>query len=365
MNFQLNKEVFLEKINIAVRFVATRISSLATLQGICLKGEKNILQIFSSNLNQYYHGKINTEIKNNFQIIIEPKKIIDFLNLLPKNEIILKIEENKVLITQDKIKGEFPVYKEKDFPFPPKLEEKTQKLKADFFKKNLPMVLFASSNDDSRPVLTGVNFVTDNEEMLIVSTDGFRLSLLKTKKEINFPSIIIPARFLSDLLNFIKKEEEIDFAFSEKEKMVQFIINDDVFYSRVIEGEFPPFEKVIPTQQNIIIEADKNEFLRNIKLVAIFSREHSNIVILKAKDNNLFFLPKTNTEEKEISIQEIKMQGEDIKIAFNYKFLLDLLTRLSAEEIIIELLRPDAPAVFKEKGNPNFLHIIMPIRIQE
>ncbi len=365
MIIQLEKNLLLEKINIAYRFTSSKISSINVLQGVCLKGEKNLFHIYSTNLNQYYHAVIKTEIKENFLIIIEPKKIIDFLSLVPQNKINLKIEENKILITQDQIRGEFPLYKEKDFPFPPVFEEKNQKIKTDFFKNNLPLVLFAASSDDSRPVLTGVNFVSSDEEILIVATDGFRLSLLKTKKEINFPSIIIPAKFLNDILSFIKNEKEIEFSFSKKEKMVQFKLGDDEFFSRVIEGEFPPFEKVIPNQKNTTIEADKNEFLRNTKLVSVFSRDYSNILLLKIKDNKIIFLPKTDNEEKEIAIQEAKTEGEEIKIAFNLKFLLDLLNHLSSEEIIIELLRSDSPAVFKEKNNPNFLHIIMPIRIQE
>ncbi|MGB9707177.1 MAG: DNA polymerase III subunit beta [Microgenomates group bacterium] len=362
---QLDKNIFLEKINIASRFVSTKISSLNIIQGVCLKGENNVLHIYSTNLNQYYHAVIEAEIKNSFLVVFEPKKVIDFLTLIPKNKINLQIEENKILITQDQIKGEFPLYKEKDFPFPPVIDKKDQRLKTDFLKNNLPLVLFATSNDDSRPVLTGVNFITSDEEILIVSTDGFRLSLLKTKKDINFPSIIVPANFLSDFLNLIKNEKEIGFSFSEKEKMIQFKLANDNFYTRIIEGDFPPFEKVIPTQKNTTIEVDRKEFLRNVRLVSVFSREFSNILVLKIKENKLVFFPKTDGEEKEITTQEAKIEGEEIKIAFNLKFLLDLLNHLSSDEIIIEFLRPDSPAVFKEKNNPNFLHIIMPIRIQE
>jgi DNA polymerase-3 subunit beta len=218
----------------------------------------------------------------------------------------------------------------------------------------------------ARPVLTGVNFLVENDQILMVSTDGFRLSLLKIKKEIDIPSFIVPASFLEEILNFIKKEKEVKFFYSTEEKMIKFQINDLEFYSRLIEGDFPPFEKVIPQKALITVEVEKDEFLRNIKLVAIFAREYSNVVILKIKKDKIIFQPKADSEEKEIAIQEAKIIGEEeIKVAFNYKFLLDLLNHLQGKDLLIELVRKDAPVVFKIKNNPDFLHIIMPVRTQE
>lgn len=365
MTINIQKELLLEKLNLASRFISSKISSISNLQGICLKGEKNFLNICATNLSQYYLSKIKIDNEKDFLIVIEPKKIIEFLSLLPTGKIELKIQEEKIVLTQKNIKGEFLILKEKDFPFPPEIKEKKQTIKTDFFKKNLPLVLFCASSDETRPVLTGVNFVVEDENIIIVSTDGFRLSMMKIKKDINLPSIIIPAKFLNDILFFLKNEEEVNFYYSNEEKMIVFETNENRFFSRLIEGEFPPFEKVIPSQINTTIIANKEEFLRNIKLVSVFSREFSNIVVLKTKNNNLIFQPKIDNQEKEVAIQEVKTKGEEIKIAFNFKFLLDFLSRLSSEEIIIELVRPDAPAVFKPSNEENFLHIIMPVRIQE
>lgn len=366
MKFVIQKDILLEKIILASRFIFSKISSITNLQGICLKGEKDTLNIYSTNLNQYYHGRIKTEIKDNFLIIIDPKKITEFLTLLPSGKVDLLIEKERLLLSQKNIKGEFFLFKEKEFPLPPAIKEKSQKIETTFFKKNLPLVLFSTSTDDSRPILTGVNFVVEENQIIMVATDGFRLSMLKLPKEIDLPSIIIPARFLNEILTLIKNEEKINFFYSNEEKMIKIEIGEDEFFSRLIEGEFPPFEKVIPSQTNTSIEVNKDEFLRNIKLTSVFSRDYSNIIVLKIKENKLIFQPKVDSnEQKEIVIQEAKTKGEENKIAFNYKFLIDLLNRLSCKEIIIEFLKSDSPAVFKTKENPNFLHIIMPVRIQD
>ena len=321
----LPKEEFLKKINYALHFTSTKISNINYIQGIFLKGEKNIIHIYSTNLSYYFHTTVKTEKTEDFSLIIEPRKVIDFLNLLPPGKITLEINDKKINIKQGNINGEFPLIEGKDFPIPPKIEEKKQRINTDFLLKNLPLVLFSTSNDESRPVLTGVNFLVEEDNILMVSTDGFRLSLLRLKKEIDIPSLIIPVSFLNEVLNFIKKEKEIDFFYSSEEKMIKIKTDDLEFFSRLIEGDFPPFEKVIPNQTTTSVELDKEEFLRNVKLVAIFSRDYSNIIILKIKKNGLFFQPKIDKQEKDITNQEIKMKGEEIRIAFNYKFLLDLL----------------------------------------
>jgi len=362
----LNKDEFLEKLTYAFRFTSSKVTSIGSIQGILIEIKKNTLHLYSTNLSFYFHSFIKTETEQNQSFIIEPKNIIDFLSLLPAGRIELETKEKKVIIKQNNRKGEFSLIEEQDFPRPPKIEEKQQTLKTEFLIKNLPLILFSASNDMARPVLTGVNFLVENDQILMVSTDGFRLSLLKIKKEIDIPSFIVPASFLEEILNFIKKEKEVKFFYSAEEKMIKFQINDLEFYSRLIEGDFPPFEKVIPQKAPITVEVEKDEFLRNIKLVAIFAREYSNVVILKIKKDKIIFQPKADSEEKEIAIQEAKIIGEEeIKVAFNYKFLLDLLNHLQGKDLLIELVRKDAPVVFKIKNNPDFLHIIMPVRTQE
>lgn len=365
MKFSILKGPFLEKLSIASRFTSSRLSSVVALQGICLKGEENTLHFYATNLNSYYHTHLKIEEKTNNMVVIEPKKMIEFLSFLPEGKIEIEIGETQVNVTQGKTRGEFPVFSTDDFPLPPKLKGKPGKIEANLFLENLPKILFAASTDETRPVLTGVNFVVEDEEMLLVATDGFRLSLLRLKKNENLPSMIVPSSFLNQILPLIKSEKEILFDYSLEEKAINFKIGEHDVYSRLIEGEYPPFERVIPTQVKTIVEVEKQDFLRNIKLISIFARDFSNVVIFEVKNETLTLKPKSDKNNGNFTCQEAKIKGEEIKIAFNFKFLLDLLSHLEAEKIIIELIRPDSPAVFKSDKNPNFLHIIMPVRIQE
>ncbi len=363
MKIIFNKNLLFKKLTLASYFISEKISSPQILQKVLIKGNKDIIEFYSSNLNNFFYTKIKTKIKEKIELLLEPKKILEFLSLLPAGEVIVEILEKKIIISQQKTKGVFPRFPAADFPFPPKTEEKEQKIKATTLKQALAQILFSAAKDEGRPALSGVNFIT-NEDLTLVTTDGFRLSLLKIKKQIVHPPFIIPASFLEEVLKIMEEEEEVSFSYLKEEKTVVFKIGDNNLYSRLIEGEFPPFERVIPDKYTTKVIIDKEEMLRAIKLIAIFARDFSNVIILNLKKNEVVIQPKTESQENQ-TILEAKTEGEEQKIAFNYRFLLDFLNHLSDEKnIVIEVTRPDAPAVFRSEKKPNYLHIIMPVRIQ-
>lgn len=361
----IDKEILQNKIQIANKFISTKISSLTTLQGILLKGEKNLLHIYSTNLNSFFHTSIKVDSSGAVSGVIDAKKIAEFLSFLPAGKIELEVNENKVSIVSGKTKGVFPLSTSSDFPLPPNIKESQKKVKAEVIVNNFPLLLFSASADESRPSLNGVLFQSDSSGLTLVTTDGFRLSLLKVKNEQGFPSVNIPSNFLSEIVSQAQGEKEIGFSYSEKEKTTLFSIGSSQFYSRLIQEEFPPYEKVIPSESVTTIVVDRQEMLRNVRLVSIFARDFSNVVVVEVKKQGLYFRPKGEAGQENETFQEGEFKGEEQTAAFNFKFLLDFLGKTTSKKIIIELLRPDAPAVFKLAGNPDFIHIIMPVRIQE
>lgn len=365
MKVLINKEVFLSKINLASKFVSSKLSSSTSLQGVFLKGEEKKIHFYSTNLNFYYHGTIKTEENHRFGAVIEPKKISEFLSLLSFGKVELEIKEKTIIIIQGKTKGEFSLFSPEDFPLPPVSGSKKQTIKTEFFKKTLPLLLFSTSTDETRPVLTGVNFVSREDTNQVVSTDGFRLSLLNLKKESPLPSVIVPSGFLAEATRLLSDEKEFYFNYNDKEKVLAFFIKEDELYTRLIDGEYPPYERVIPGEKKTVVSVVREEFLRNVKLISVFARDFSNIIILHVGKEGIRLSPKTGGGEDNVAFQEADVQGEDQKIAFNFKFLIDFLTNMPVEKITIELLKSDSPAVFKGEKNEDFLHIIMPVRIQE
>ncbi len=364
MKINIDKDLLLENLTTASRFTSNRFSTVASLQGILFETKNKQIHIYATNLTSYFHTQLKNPVSEEKKIAFDPKKVMEFLSLLTPGVIEIEVEDTQLTIRKDKTKGSFALINAADFPYPPIMKEKEEKIKTDILKKHLSLVLFAASSEDTRPILNGVNFLTQDEDFIIVATDGFRLSLLKMKKDEEIPQMIVPRGFLEEVSKFAKEEKEMGLAFSEKEKVVAFSFGETRVYSRLVEGEFPPFEKVLPGESKTKAVVEKDELLRNIRIVSVFAREVSNIVLLSFTKEGIVLSPKTDQEDQNTTLQEADVEGEDQKVAFNFKFLIDFLSHVSEKKISIEVLRPDAPVVFKIEGNKQFLHVIMPVRIQ-
>ncbi len=364
MKITLDKDLFLERLTNASKFTSQKLSSEGFLQGVLVEISGEIMGLYSTNLNSYYHTTLKVKTSGEGRLVIDPRKTIEFLSLLPVGDIELQAEETKLVIKQGSKSGTFSLQKEGDFPKPPTLKEKEVGIPTTLLLDTIGKIFFAASNDEARPVLTGINFIAQDGQMVVVSTDGFRLSLLKLSKSVKIPQMLIPRDFLEEISRHIKNEKEVKMVFSENEKIVRITTSKEEFYTRLIEGEFPPFEKVIPTEHKTRIILDRAELLRNARLMAVFAREFSNILIFEVKKDTLIIKPKTDEGVDNKTEQEGEVKGEEQSVAFNSKFLLDVLNNSSKKKIIIEILRPDAPVVFKEEGVEDFIHIIMPVRIQ-
>lgn len=369
MKIKLLKDTFQEKIGVACRFCLTKISSVPLLQnGLLEFGDKKIV-ITTTNLNEFFNTEIESaEIEENASVVVDIKKMYEFLNLLPSGKIELSIEGSKLVIISGKTKGVFPAVQASDFPKPPPITQGGIVLDKDFFEKKLPLVLFSTASDETRPVLTSVKFHSEEDTSYIVSTDGFRLSLLTYKNNnIKNPSILIPSRILLELSRIVKEKKEagVEMVVAENERMIKFIIDDMTIFSRIIEGDYPPFQKVVPKSHKTRIVLDHEDFVRNIKLVSVFARDMSNTIIFDIKKDGLYIFPKARSEESTVVYQSIEFEGEEQTIAFNYKFILDFISTVSSKKIIFEMTEKNAPSVFRIDTLASYLHVVMPVRTED
>ncbi len=365
MKFTIDKDLFFNNISTVQKFTSDRLNTSTALQGVYITINTNTIHYYATDLNTYCHTSSQINADQDTDLVIEPKKILEFVQFLQAGDIQVTVEENNILIQQGKTKGVFPVIVAEDFPLPPILEEEAQEVKPEFLLKNLPFLLFTASTDDARPVLTGINFVASEEDLTLVSTDGFRLSLVKEKRKGTFSSMIIPAEFLKEVLRYVKDAKNVSFTYSQKEHIVLFKVGKTEFYSRLIDGEFPPYERVIPEEKKTTVILKREDLLRNTKLISIFARDYSNVIIYDFSKDGLILSPKKEANAENTTTQDIQFEGEQIRVAFNYKYVIDFLNHIDSEEIEVELLRSEAPVVFKIPKNETFMHIIMPVRLQE
>lgn len=374
MKLQLLQENLEKAVGITSRFASTK-AQLPILGNILISTKKSKIFISSTNLEISASVKIGAKIEEEGEISIPAKVITDLVSNLPKETINLESEKEQLKISTSGFSSTILGMDSTDFPkVPNSIDEKES---ISFSKKDLSeslnKVTFATSVDETRPILTGVLFILDKDSLSLVATDGFRLS----KKVINVgklsdqkKQVVIPKGILGEIGRGVFDGESVLFNLEENEKQVVFGLEDTILTSRLLEGDYPDFEKIIPSQSNIKVILDKEEFLRAVKLASIFARESANVVKIKILKDSL----KVSAESGQAGSQETKVdakvEGEasDInsgkfEIAFNYRYLEDFLHSVVGEEVEMNFLNPTSAGVFRDTSDSDYLHLIMPVRV--
>ncbi len=369
MKLTILQEDLTKAISLASRFASSR-SQLPILGNILLTAGKAKLKVSSTNLEMSVSTQVGAKIDETGELSIPAKVISEMISNLPKDSIDLESEKEQMKIKTSGFHSKLLGMNASDFPkIPDRINrEKAVSLSQKEISEFLPKVLFAASVDETRPVLTGVLFILDKSVFTIVATDGFRLS----KKKISLKSekegrVIVPKNALNELLKLTQESSELLFAIEEKDKQVLFGSEDTIITSRVIEGDYPDFEKIIPRDFGISVHLDKEEFLRAVKLASIFARESANIVKLKLLKDSVDILAESGSSGSQETKVDAKVEGDiggGFEIAFNYRFLEEFLHSVSGDEVRMEFTTVTAAGVFKDTTDSSYLHLIMPVRIQ-
>ena len=372
MKLTILQENLEKSIALASRFTSSR-TQLPILGNVLLKASKTKLLIASTNLEISVSDAIGAKVEKEGDVAIPSRILAELIPNLPKETVNLEAQKEQLKISTPSFSSTVLGMNTSDFPKIPASvnKEKSIGLSQNTFSSALSKVLFAVSSDETRPILTGVLFAFGKDGLILVATDGFRLSTIKLQNS-KIPklqvSFVIPRTILSELGRI--SEDEILLEFREKDKQVIFGVGDTVFSSRLLEGEYPDYEKIIPKTSNYKVTVEKEDLLRAVKLASIFARDNANILKLKTKNEELIISAESsaagNQETKiEARIDPEPVEGKDpFEIVFNYKFLEDFINSVSGEEIVMEFSDIDKPGVFLDPSSPDYLHLIMPVKVQ-
>lgn len=364
MKFTILKETFEDRLSLSSRFTSHRVSAVQSIQGAQLIADKEGISITTTNLSDFFHTTVSAKVDVEGTVIFELKKALEFLNFLQVGDVVVELDGNTLTISQGKTKGNFSIYPANDFPELPHLDGKTYSIESNLLQK-LSLVLFSASKDETRPVMTGVYATSEGDRSFFVTTDGFRLSLLEHVASDAFKNVILPATIFTEVTK-LAKGDGVSMTLSPEDRLIKFTIGDIDLYSRIIEGDFPPYEKVIPQTTSTTIQVSVQEFVKNIRLVSVFAREQADVVIFDISDDGMYIRPKASQQKESHVFQQLEsFEGEAIKIAFNYKYVLEFLNTISSDTITFECTQPAAPGAFKADTESGYVHIIMPLRTEE
>lgn len=365
MKFTVLQQDLLPSLQTVSRSVGVK-STLPVLDNLLLSVEAKKLKIAATNLEIGVIKYVSVDVHSAGEITVPARTLVELISGLGQDKISLESEGEVLTLSSGKFKASINGISASEFPAIPLSSDTGISFPKEAFLTS-SQILFAAAVDEGRPVLTGILVDVADERLDFVATDGFRLAhrrLELTKYKGQFKSLI-PKRTFEEVLRIISEEdvEEIKIATSLNQNQVVFNLRDTIVSSRLIEGQFPAWGKIIP--EKIVTRAlvDKDELLKAIKLAAIFAKNEANIVTLTTKKGML----KLQSHTKEVGSQENEVEGEiegeELQIAFNTKFILDAISNCPSTQVMMELSGPLSAALIKPVGIEGLEYIVMPVRL--
>lgn len=370
MKFTIEKNVLLENLNNVTKAISVR-NVIPILNGIKFELSEEGLYLTASNtdltIKSFIDAKDIKEIKETGSIVIQSKYILEIIRKLPDNVIEIEVIDGlKVLITSKNSQFNLNCLKVSDYP-QIKLEYQKDpiKINGNLFKTIIKQTVFAISNQESRPLFTGINFKLQGNIMEITATDSYRLA----KKTVNLDEFIkdeinitIPGNNISEIDKIITDDEIVEMhVFSNK---VLFIYKNISFQTNLLSGNYPNTNNLIPDNFAIIFNAKYQEFYDAIDRAALLTQnKDKNIVKMETNDNTLTissFASEIGRTEEEIDIE--KSEGINIGISFSSKFMLEALRTFDDQELIFLLNSETKPIVIKSAKDETLIQLILPIK---
>jgi DNA polymerase-3 subunit beta len=352
-------------------------STLPITNNIKLTTDQGRLKLVATNLEMAISCWIGCDISSEGSITVPAKLITDYVATLGKDD---KIEldldsKNSLNINTGRQKTRLSGMIDDDFPPIPTIDDGlVVKMKFSDLKKAISQVVFAAANDVARPVLTGVLAEFNGDKLNLVAADGFRLAVYKINLEMkaNIPiKAIIPARVLNELCRMvILGDDEVTIMINEKATQILFTVGDVQIYSQLIQGSFPAYQQLIPNGESTTITVIVDQFQKNVRTASIFAKDGNGIIKLIATPGadlvpgKLTLNARSEEVGDNVSEMEAIIDGKESKIAFNYKYLNDMLNVIKDDQLILHVVNPTSPGVFLPAGPESFIYVIMPMFVQ-
>lgn len=362
MKLQVTQENLSKALGSVARIANTR-NTLPILGNVLLKTVDNRLSVSATNLDIAITHYIGSKVATEGAITVPARLMQDFVSSLPSGIINLELDENKLHITADQYKSTINGVAADDFPVMPAISSGTEwQIPAITFKKGLQQTVLAASNDEARPVLTGV-YLHGHEGMLyLVATDSYRLAekaLTKFKENI---SLLIPAGAMQDLLRILGDGDEV-INVTHDDQQVLFRVGEVELVSRLIDGAYPDYRKLIPAEFAVTATLSRDDFTNITKVSSLFARESAGSVTIKVDELT-----------KQVSINSIASQlGENTasasadvvgtgEVTLNSRYLLDALHVLAGDTVTFQFNGKLDPSLLSDPKNNDYKHIVMPLR---
>ncbi|HJZ05033.1 DNA polymerase III subunit beta [Candidatus Amesbacteria bacterium RIFCSPHIGHO2_01_FULL_48_32] len=366
--------------------VVTAKGQLPVLANVLVEADRGGISLTATNLELGLKMRVGGKVVEEGSLTVPARSLAEFVTTLPSSSSVeMEADGDKLKIKAGGFGAKFAGIAATEFPVFAKAPGGQaniaigQKTILDVAKQ----VAYAAAVDESRPVLTGVQFKTDpsasfghaqdkgsGQVLVVTATDGFRLARKKFKiqdtKLNEMSGLILPARTILELSRILgeqSQEEKVEMEVVKENNQVIFKSGRTEVISRVLEGNFPEVDKVIPVEFKTTVILEKEELIKAVRAASIFARENNNIVKFNVQSSILKIGARGATSgESEIEL-EGEASGEDVEIAFNYKYVLDCLGGIGGDRVVLKTSGGMAPGVWGEEKKEDYVALIMPVRV--
>lgn len=363
---------------IAGRAVASR-ATLPITQNVLLSTDQSMLKLSATNLEIGITTWVGGMIEEEGAVAVPARLLTEFVSSLPNERIDLELLPGTGVLQLTCGRAEARIHgaDANDFPPIPTVDEGVSaKIDPQVLKAAISRVAFAAATEESRPVLTGVEVKLSGDKFTLAAADGFRLAVQHgvldqpIEEEI---VVIIPARTLNELTRLLGDQEEaVEILMTPSKGQVLFRVKGVELVSQLLQGAFPNYDQLIPQSYQTRTVFDLQKFLRAARTAAIFARDGSNIIRLQMIPNGNGDFPgkaiiSARSEEVGDNQDEIDteaIEGGEAKIAFNSRYLQEVLSVLEKGKVALETTTPSSPGVFRPLDSDNYIHVVMPMFVQ-
>lgn len=374
MEIKIIKEFFQKGLNITER-VATKSLTLPILNNILLEVEDNYICLSATDLEVGVKWWSVAKTKDKGKIVIPSRILSQFISLLPEKPLDINIKDNTIEVKSDKQKTQLKGLDYDDFPIIPTLEkENTFTVNSQTFCEALSKVVKIPSISSIKPEISGIYISFKEDEIKLAATDSFRLGektiILKNKVKIKGEkSLIVPQKTIEEIINiFGEKDVDLHISFTSDQILFESFIDNTnhseiQLISKLIEGDYPDYHSIIPKETKIKITLSTKELIKQVKAAGLFGGKINEVKInIHPKDKNIEFLSSDSDLGDYQSFLDGKIEGKELSISFNHKFLLEGLNNIRSSEVSLELNSDDNPGIIKPIGDDTYFYIIMPIK---
>lgn len=362
MKIEINQRDLAQHISIAQRAISPR-STLQILSGLLFEAKDNSLKIMASDLELYIETSTSCIVKEEGAIVINSNLIGNIVRKLPSEIITIEVKDQKIDIKCGQAHFELIGQDPREYPSLPDTEEEYDfTLNSKILSAGIKETVFAASEDQSRPYLTGVLFKGKKDCLHMVALDGFRIAFKEiTLRDVEDLNIIIPARALNELEKILGEDHDINIKVSKN--YIYFDLHDTKVYSRLIEGNFINYEDIMTNTFDTRIRVEKKKLQQSLERANLLAAtDKANLVKLYMTDGDLELSSNSQIGSVEENI-EIQKEGTDLLIAFNANYLLDGLRVLDDGEIDVFLRRSIDPIILRNCEDPRYTYLVLPVRL--